>query len=323
MSSWTTDQIPDQSGRTAVITGATSGIGYETAKALAGAGARVIIASRNVEKGAAVLAEIRAAHPRAEISFEPLDLASLASVANCAERIAAAAPRIDLLINNAGVMAIPTRYVTEDGFEMQLGANYFGHFALTLRLLPILLAAPAPRVVTVSSLAHRSGRINFDDLQAERRYRPWVAYCQSKLATLMLALELDELARRRGWNLTSNAAHPGFAMTGLQSTGPRMGREGPVLIQRLSELLGPVASQSAAAGALPTLFAATATEAEGGVMYGPDGFYEMKGSPKLAKIAPAGRERAVWRRLWDVSERLTDVRLDTEFPAQAERKRRS
>lgn len=323
MSSWTTDQIPDQSGRTAIITGATSGLGYETAKALAGAGARVIIASRNVEKGAAVLAEIRAAHPRAEIRFEPLDLASLASVANCAERIAAIAPQIDLLINNAGVMAIPTRYMTEDGFEMQLGANYFGHFALTLRLLPIVLPAPAPRVVTVSSLAHRSGRINFDDLQSERHYRPWVAYCQSKLATLMLALELDDLARRRGWHLKSNAAHPGFAMTGLQSAGPRMGKEGPVLIQRLSEQLGPVASQSAAAGVLPTLFAATATEAEGGVMYGPDGFYEMKGSPSLAKIAPAGRERAVWRRLWDVSERLTGVCLDAEFPAFEERKRRS
>lgn len=322
MSNWTIDQIPDQSGRTAVITGATSGIGYETAKALAGAGARVIIASRNVAKGAEVVAKIRAAHPRAEIEFEPLDLASLASVANCAERITAAAPRIDLLINNAGVMAIPTRYTTEDGFEMQLGANYLGHFALTLRLLPAVLAAAAPRVVTLSSLAHRSGRINFDDLQSEQRYRPWAAYCQSKLATLMLALELEDLARSKGWNLMSNAAHPGYAVTGLQSTGPQMGRESPGLVQRISRLLEPLASQSAAAGALPTLFAATSAEAKGGVMYGPDGFYELKGSPKLAKIVPAGQDKAVWRQLWDVSERLTGVSLNAEIGAAAERKRR-
>lgn len=323
MTEWTTKTIPDQTGRTAVVTGATSGLGYETAKALASAGAKVVIASRNVEKGNAVLAEIRAAHPGADISFEPLDLASLASVANCAARLATALPQIDLLINNAGVMAIPTRHATEDGFEMQLGANYLGHFALTLRLLPTVLASPAPRVVTVSSLAHRSGKINFEDLQAERRYRPWTAYCQSKLATLMLALELDRIAQQAGWRLTSNAAHPGYSVTGLQSAGPRMGRSGPSWLERFGKLIEPIASQSAADGALPTLFAATSPSARPGVMYGPNGFYELKGAPALAKIVPAGLDRTVWEKLWEVSERLTGVTLLSALSDDIDRKRRS
>ena len=321
MTDWMTKDIPDQTGCIAVITGATSGIGYETAKALAGAGARVIIASRNVEKGKQTLADIRAAHAGAEVSFEPLDLASLTSVANCATRLSASLPRIDLLINNAGVMAIPTRHVTEDGFEMQLGANYIGHFALNLRLLPRVLSGSAPRIVTVSSLAHRSGKINFDDLQCEQRYGYWSAYAQSKLATLMFSLELDRMARAQGWNLRSNAAHPGYAVTGLQSTGPRMGRTGPSWQERFSKLLEPLLSQSAAAGALPTLFAATSPDAKGGVMYGPDGFYELKGSPALAKIVPAAQDKAVWRRLWQVSEYLTGLSLDGVAEASAERKR--
>lgn len=321
MTDWTTRDIPDQRGRIAVITGATSGIGYETAKALAGAGARVIIASRNVEKGRQVLAEIRTAHADAEVSFEPLDLASLTSVANCAARLSAALPHIDLLINNAGVMAIPTRHVTEDGFEMQLGANYIGHFALNLRLLPKMLSGEAPRIVTVSSLAHRSGKINFEDLQCETRYGYWSAYAQSKLATLMFSLELDRIARAEGWNLMSTAAHPGFALTGLQSTGPRMGRTGPGWQERFGMLLQPLLSQSAAAGALPTLFAATSPDAKGGVMYGPGGFYEMKGAPRLAKIVPAAQDKPTWRRLWQVSEDLTGLSLDTVTEAAPERKR--
>lgn len=321
MTDWTTTNIPEQTGRIAVITGATSGIGYETAKALAGAGARVIIASRNVEKGNEVLAKIRATHAGAEVSFEPLDLASLTSVANCAARLSASLPRIDLLINNAGVMAIPTRHVTEDGFEMQLGANYIGHFAWSLRLLPMVLSGKAPRVVTVSSLAHRSGKINFDDLQCEKRYGYWSAYAQSKLATLMFSLELDRIARAEGWNLTSTAAHPGYAVTGLQSTGPRMGRTGPSWQERFGKLLEPLLSQSAAAGALPTLFAATSPDAKGGVMYGPDGFYELKGSPRLAKIVHAAQDKTVWRKLWQVSEDLTGLSLDIVTEASLERKR--
>lgn len=321
MTDWTTKDIPDQRGRIAVITGATSGIGYETAKALAGAGARVIIASRNVEKGKEVLAKIRTAHAGAEVTFEPLDLASLTSVANFAARLSMALPRIDLLINNAGVMAIPTRHVTEDGFEMQLGANYIGHFALNLRLLPKALSGEAPRIVTVSSLAHRSGKINFDDLQCELRYGYWSAYAQSKLATLMFSLELDRIARAEGWNLTSTAAHPGFAVTGLQSTGPRMGRTGPGWQERFGKLLVPLLSQSAAAGALPTLFAATSPHARGGMMYGPDGFYELKGSPRLAKITPAAEDKTIWRKLWQVSEDLTGLSLEGVAETFPERKR--
>lgn len=308
MPAWTTAQIPSQAGRTAVVTGATSGLGYETALALAGAGQRVILASRNAAKGADMLDRIRAAHPQAEVSFEPLDLASLASVAACAERIATAVPRLDLLVNNAGVMAIPTRLVSADGFEMQFAANYLGHFALTLRLLPQILAAAAPRVVSLSSILYRGGRIAFDDLQSERHYGARPAYQQSKLAMLMFSLELDRRARAAGWKLLSNAAHPGYARTGLQSTGPRMGRPGGFSVLRLfSKLLEPIASQSAADGALPILYAATVPEAEGGVMYGPDGFYELKGMPRKTKILPHALVRADWLRLWEVSERLTGV----------------
>jgi NAD(P)-dependent dehydrogenase (short-subunit alcohol dehydrogenase family) len=317
MSGWSVEQIPAQAGRTAVVTGATSGIGYEAALALAGAGARVVLASRNEAKGVAMIAHIRAAHPAADVSFESLDLANLASVDACAERIAQTTPRLDLLVNNAGVMAIPTRHETVDGFEMQLGANYLGHFALTLRLLPRLLAAAAPRVVTLSSLAHRSGRIDFDDLQAQRRYRPWTAYCQSKLATLMFSLELERRARAARWPLMSNAAHPGFALTNLQSTGPSMGRTTPSMMELLGKLLGPFVAQSAAAGTLPTLYAATSPEAEGGMLYGPDGFYEMKGSPRRAKIVEAALDREVWLRLWEVSERLTGVTLAQPVAVEA------
>jgi NAD(P)-dependent dehydrogenase (short-subunit alcohol dehydrogenase family) len=308
MSDFTGKNIPSQSGRIAVITGATSGIGYETAKALAGAGARVIIASRNEKKAAEVMAEIRGAYPGREVGFELLDLSNLSSVAECAARIAASVPQIDMLINNAGVMAIPARHETIDGFEMQLGANYLGHFAFDLRLMPKVLAAPSPRVVTVSSLAHRSGRIHFDDLQLLKSYTPWKAYAQSKLATLLFSLELDRRAKAEGWNLMSNAAHPGYSVTGLQSAGPRMGREDrPALLERFGKLIEPFMSQSAAAGALPTLYAATSPDAEGGVMYGPDGFYELKGPPTLATIVPRALDKNTWRRLFDISEQLTGV----------------
>jgi NAD(P)-dependent dehydrogenase (short-subunit alcohol dehydrogenase family) len=308
MSSFTVKDIPSQSGRIAVITGATSGIGYEAAKALAAAGASVIIASRNGQKGAQVLAEIRGTYPGSDVSFEPLDLSDLSSVADCASRIAGSVPHIDLVINNAGVMAIPTRYETVDGFEMQLGANYLGHFAFTMHLMPKVLAAPSPRVVTVSSLAHRSGKIHFDDLQLQKGYTPWKAYSQSKLATLLFSLELERRARAEGWNLISNAAHPGYSLTGLQSTGPRMGREDrPALLERVAKVLAPIMSQSAADGALPTLYAATSPDTSGGVMYGPDGFYELRGSPKVARIVSPALNKAIWRRLWDTSEELTGV----------------
>ena len=309
MPDWTLKDIPPQTGRIAVITGANSGIGYEAAKALAGAGAKVIIASRNERKAAEALAKIRAATSGADIAFEPLDLASLDSVARTADRITASVPRIDLLINNAGVMAIPDRHETEDGFEMQMGANYIGHFAWTMRLLPKVFHADNPRVVTVSSLAHRSGRINFEDMQWRRNYRAWRAYCQSKLATLLFSLELDRIARAEGWALKSVAAHPGYSVTGLQTAGPRMGRAKASSLEFLMKFMEPIFSQSAAAGALPTLFAATPPQAEGGAMYGPNGFYELKGPPVRAKIAAHARDPAIWRRLWDVSEQLTGLKM--------------
>jgi NAD(P)-dependent dehydrogenase (short-subunit alcohol dehydrogenase family) len=309
MSNFTIRDIPPQTGRIVVVTGATSGIGYETAKALAGAGARVIVASRNEKKGAEVLASIRATHAGAEVSFEPLDLSRLSSVADCARRIADSVSHIDLLINNAGVMSIPTRHETVDGFEMQFGANYVGHFALNMRLLPKVFAARTPRVITVSSLAHRGGRIDFDDLQAKKRYTPWKAYCQSKLATLMFSLELERRARAAGWNLMSTAAHPGYARTGLQSAGRSWDRDTMSALERLGSFLEPYLSHSAAEGALPTLLAATSPSAQGGVMYGPSGFYELRGPPKLAKIVPRALDKAVWKRLWDVSEGLTGVRV--------------
>jgi NAD(P)-dependent dehydrogenase (short-subunit alcohol dehydrogenase family) len=315
MSDWTVKDIPPQTGRIAVITGANSGIGYEAAKALAHAGAKVIIASRNETKANEALANIRAATPGADVAFEPLDLASLDSVARTAARISATVPHIDLLINNAGVMAIPDRHETEDGFEMQMGANYIGHFAWTMRLLPKVFSAEAPRVVTVSSLAHRSGRINFDDLQWRGRYRSWPAYCQSKLATLLFSLELDRIARAEGWMLKSVAAHPGYAVTGLQTAGPRMGRDRPGSLEILAKLVEPIASQSAAGGALPTLLAATSPTAESGTMYGPSGFYELKGPPVRAKIASHARDQAIRRRLWDVSEQLTGLKIS--LPAMA------
>ena len=220
MSGWSAADIPPQIGRTVVITGATGGLGYETALALAGAGATVVLTGRNDIKGRNALERIRAEYPKADVSHETLDLASLASVADFAGRFAISRPSLDLLINNAGVMALPKRRATLDGFEMQFGTNYLGHYALTARLLPQLRRGFKPRVVNLSSLAHRSGAIDFGDLQSERSYRPWRAYGQSKLAMLMFALELQRRSNAAGWGLMSNAAHPGFARTDLIPNGP-------------------------------------------------------------------------------------------------------
>jgi NAD(P)-dependent dehydrogenase (short-subunit alcohol dehydrogenase family) len=285
------------------VTGATSGLGFETAKALAAAGAHVVLASRSAAKGAQSVAAILQAAPGAKVEFEPLDLADLGSVRAAASRLVAAHGAIDLLINNAGVMAIPRRMQTVDGFEMQLGANYLGHFALTEALLPALLAAPAPRVVSLSSLAHRMGRLHFDDLQLVRHYTPWGAYGQSKLAMLVFALELDRRAKAQGWALMSNAAHPGWAVTNLQTAGLRMGTAGgPALTERAMRFAEPFLAQSAADGALPTLYAATSPEAEGGAYYGPDGLGEMRGAPKRAQISGAAQDRQGAAKLWAASE---------------------
>jgi len=306
MTDWTTAHIPSLSGKTVVVTGATGGLGYETAMALAGAGAIVILTGRDDAKGLRAIEGICERFPDALIAYEHLDLASLSSVADFARRFAADNERLDLLVNNAGVMALPKRQQTEDGFEMQLGTNYLGHYALTARLLPQLRRAGAPRIVNLSSLAHRSGAINFDDLQDKHSYRPWRAYCQSKLAMLMFALELQRRSLAAGWGLTSVAAHPGYARTDLIANGP-----GTNTVQgRVGRLLQPWISQSAAEGALPTLFAATSPDAEPGGYYGPNGFYELKGSPGPARIMPQARDLAAAAMLWDASATLTGVSFD-------------
>ncbi|PPQ17509.1 short chain dehydrogenase [Bradyrhizobium sp. AC87j1] len=306
MTDWTTADIPSLAGKTTVVTGATGGLGYETAMALAGAGAIVILTGRNDAKGLRAIEGICERFPNALIAYEPLDLASLASVADFARRFAAGNEQLDLLVNNAGVMALPKRQQTEDGFEMQLGTNYLGHYALTAHLLPQLRRAKAPRVVNLASLAHRSGTINFDDLQSKHSYRSWRAYCQSKLAMLMFSLELQRRSDAAGWGVSSIAAHPGFARTDLVANGP-----GANTFQwRIGRLLQPLFSQSAAEGALPTLLAATSPAAEPGSYYGPNGFYEMKGAPAAAKIMPHAKDFATAAMLWDVSATLTGVSFD-------------
>jgi NAD(P)-dependent dehydrogenase (short-subunit alcohol dehydrogenase family) len=300
--SWSVSDIPPQQGRAAVVTG-TGGLGFETALALARAGAEVILAGRNPAKGAESVAKIRAAAPGAEIRFEPLDLASLASVEAFAQRQLAERTSLDILVNNAGVMAPPKREATAEGFELQFGANYLGHFALTALLLPLLQRAGAPRVVSVSSIAHLQADIHFDDINWERAYRPTGAYAQSKLAMLLFALELQRRAEAAGWSLVSNAAHPGYARTELILNGP--GRRA----QLLSSLFGPLLGQTSARGALPQLYAAAAPEAKGGAYYGPAGFLELKGPPAPAKMTARAQDAGLARRLWEVSEALTGASM--------------
>ena len=300
MTAWTLADIPSQHNRTAVVTG-TGGLGYETALALARAGGDVILAGRNPTKGEASVAAIKAQVPAARIRFEALDLANLASVAAFAERLSGQIQSLDLLVNNAGVMMLPDRKATADGFEMQFGTNHLGHFALTAHLLPLLRRGAAPRVVSVSSIAHCGGRIHFDDPQWQRSYKPWPAYGQSKLAVLMFALELQRRSEARGWGLMSNAAHPGFALTSLMENGP--GTSG--LMGKAAMAIAPLLSQSAAAGAWPLLFAATSPDAKGGGYYGPQGFQELKGPPGPAKIKPHALDRGVADRLWTLSDQAT------------------
>jgi NAD(P)-dependent dehydrogenase (short-subunit alcohol dehydrogenase family) len=309
MSEWTTRDIPPQQGRRVVITGATGGLGYETALALARAGADVLLTGRNAAKGEVALTRIHAAVPDAAIRYADLDLADLASVEGFANRVAREQEAIDLLVNNAGVMTPPTRNETKDGFELQFGTNYLGHFALTGRLLPLLRKGRQTRVVNLSSGAHRlQAAIHFDNLQWEKSYRPWPAYAQSKLAMILFAFELQRRSDAFGWGLMSNAAHPGWAVTDLQSSGPRMGRGGkPPLSERIGTLIEPILAQSAADGALPTLFAATSPNARSGGYYGPQGMFELKGAVGEARIGKAGRDTAVAARLWDVAEKLTGV----------------
>lgn len=299
---WTVADIPSQAGRRAVVTGASAGLGFETARALAGAGAAVVLAVRDVAKGERAAAAIAREHPGADLAVRPIDTASLASVRAFAEAWPAREP-IDRLVLNAGIAAVPSREESVDGFERQLATNTLGHVALTGLLLPAL--SPSARIVAVASLAHRSGRIRFDDLQWRETYGPQAAYRQSKLALLMFALELDRRLTAAGSGIAALAAHPGLAVTEVFRRGDRAG----AFQRRAGHILFSLIGQSAAQGALPILYAATAPEAQGGGYYGPDGFWEARGYPKPAAIAAHARDRAAAERLWAVMETLTGVRF--------------
>jgi NAD(P)-dependent dehydrogenase (short-subunit alcohol dehydrogenase family) len=307
--------VPDLTGKLAVVTGSNSGLGLGLVTRLSAAGADVVMAIRNRAKGEAAVEQIRAGVPDAKLTLKQLDLSSLGSVKALGEELNAEGRPIDILINNAGIMQPPQRATTEDGFELQFGGNHLGHFALTGHLLPLLRAAGDARVTTVSSLAARMGGINFDDLQWEKRYNATQAYAQSKSANLMFALELDRRSRQAGWGIVSNAAHPGFAKTNLQLSGPSHGQDNPTLLERfyrVSRRLTPFMWQEVDEAVLPTLYGAVTPGAEGGAFYGPRGFYEVAGGGVTdAKILDRARDESDGRRLWAISEQLTQVTFPT------------
>jgi NAD(P)-dependent dehydrogenase (short-subunit alcohol dehydrogenase family) len=300
---WTAEQIPDQQGRTAIVTGANSGLGLIVARELAGAGAHVIIASRDTGKGATALGLIRATHPAANVEVGQLDLANLGSVRAFAQHFLAGHDRLDLLVNNAGIMAAP-RSRTADGFELQFGTNHLGHFALTGLLMPAFNQRVGTRVVTVSSNNHKAGQMRLDDLQGEQHYSRWGAYAQSKLANLLFMLELDRRLKAAGLPMISVAAHPGYSATNLQLSGP------PLQERIFLRIANRLIAQSAEIGALPILFAATYPDLAGGSYVGPDGPGEMRGYPTLVQPSDRAKDAELADRLWQISERLTGVRYE-------------
>lgn len=315
MANWTASDIPSLTGRNAVVTG-TGGLGFQTALMLAKAGAEVILAGRSFAKGAAAVEQIGLAAPRAKIRFEVLDLASLVSIKAFSNRIAGSMDHLDLLINNAGVMTPPQRKVTVDGFELQLGTNHLGHFALTAHLLELLRKGEASRVVTVSSIAARQGKLNLKDLQSERDYDPMVAYSQSKLACLMFALDLHRRSQSAGWGIQSIAAHPGVSRTELLPNGAGASSAAGIARRALWFLFQP-----AAQGALPTLFAATAPHAVSGAYYGPSRLGETRGYPTLANMPVQALEQINAAKLWKESEWLTGAAFPTDDEKGASRRR--
>jgi len=295
MSKWTAHQIPDLTGKVAIVTGANSGIGLETTRELARNGAKVVMACRNPAKAETALADIRNSLEGADVSVIPLDLASLESVRTFANEFNESHDRLDLLCNNAGIMMVPFGK-TEDGFERQIGTNHLGHFALTGLLLPKLISTPGSRVVNVSSLAHKQGKIDFDNLQGEKKYGKISAYCRSKLANLLFTYELQRRFDGANVDAKSVAAHPGWTGTNLQNDVGWI------------RFLNPLMAMKPSQGALPTLFAAT-VDVDGGTYYGPSGIGEVKGYPKQVKSTPLSHDQAVAKQLWEVSEQLTDVRF--------------
>ena len=300
---WTASDIPSQKGRSAVVTG-TGGLGLETALELARANAEIIIAGRNARKGEDAVARIVDEVPYAKARFEQLDLTSLQSIADFGDRLRNQRESLDFLINNAAVMMPPKRQETSDGFELQFGINYLGHFALTAQLMPLLCEGKNPRVVTLSSVAAQSGVINFSDLQGERSYKAMQAYSQSKLACLMFALELDRRSKENGWGVTSIGAHPGVSRTDLLHNGP-----GRLSVHGLARTFLWFLFQPADQGALPTLFAATSPEAEGGRYYGPRSLGETRGAPAEAIIPKQAMNTESAARLWNITELLTGTTI--------------
>lgn len=313
---WTANDMPDQTGRVAIVTGANVGLGYESVLALARKGAQVIVASRDQTKAQKAVSSIKEQVPGAKIEFIRLDLASLASVREFVNEFRQRYDRLDILLNNAGVMAIPRRE-TADGFEMQLGTNHLGHFALTGLLLDLILKTPGSRIINTSSSAHLFGQMYLEDPQLRQNYGRWKSYGQSKLANVLFTFELQRRLAAAGYNTISASAHPGYANTNLQATSATTSKS---LIDTVFYRFGnPIVAQSAAMGALPQLYAATAPEAKGGEFYGPRFF--MRGYPKRAKVNKRAYDEAVARRLWNLSEELTGVQYIFEKqPATAEKK---
>ncbi len=310
MTRWTAAQIPPQHGKLAYITGANSGIGFHAALELARAGATVILACRDQAKAEAARQRILAAVPAAQIEIAILDLASLVSVRAAAKSFLATNRRLDLLIDNAGIMALPQRRVTPDGFELQLGTNHFGHFALTGLLLPASLQAGQPkpaRIITVSSIAHRGATMDFANLQWEHDYKPWPAYRRTKLANLLFGFELQRRLERTQAPAISIVVHPGVSATNLFAAGPGSGGG---MQAKIAPLVIRLFAQSDAQGALPSLYAATASQVQGGHFYGPNGFREMRGYPVEVRAEAQAYNEALAARLWQVSEQLTGVRFD-------------
>ncbi|MHB8341530.1 MAG: oxidoreductase [Mycobacteriales bacterium] len=306
-SGWSAADIGDLAGRRAVVTGANGGLGFHTARELARHGAEVVLACRDEGRGAEARRRIVEERPSGTATVVRLDLADLASVRACAAQVLAAGDGLDLLVNNAGVMAIPLRR-TADGFEMQFGTNHLGHFALTGLLLPALLARPGARVVTVSSNAHRIGRINFANLDASKGYHRWLAYGASKLANLLFTAELDRRARVGEVDLLALAAHPGYAATNLALVGPQM--SGKRTTARVLSWANHAIAQDEASGALPSLYAATAPGLAGGLYFGPGGPLELRGSPVPVGRSRRARDSSTARRLWAQSEALTGVHFE-------------
>ena len=307
MTRWTPEQLGDLGARRVLITGGNSGIGLEAARVLARRGALVVIGCRDLEKGTRALADIRASAPGATVELLRLDLADLAVVEAAAEEYRARFGHLDVLVNNAGVMAVPYR-ATVDGFEMQFGTNHLGHFALGGHLLPALLAGTRARVVTVSSGMHKFGRMSWDNLDASSGYWKWPAYSMSKLANLLYTFELQRRAAGAGVDLIAVAAHPGYASTNLQGAGPRM--TGGAVRAQAWGVVNAIAGQSAARGSLPTVYAAVAPDVVGGDYIGPSGLGELRGHPVKVRATRRARDPRAAARLWSVSEKLTGVRYD-------------